>query len=125
MVSPLISQTVTTINNDTVICLPLSVSKKVIFDLESGDLCAEELELIKEDTANLNKKIYYLNDAISLMEEKEKSYLSQIKDYKDIDSLKTEKIKTLDSKLTTTKNIKNVLVGTSIGLLIISILLIL
>ena len=71
MVSPLISQTVTTINNDTVICLPLSVSKQIVFDLESGDLCAEELELIKEDTANLNKKIYYLSYAISLMEKKE------------------------------------------------------
>jgi hypothetical protein len=125
MVSPLISQTVTTINNDTVICLPLSVSKQIIFDLESGDLCADELELIKEDTASLNKKIYYLNDAISLMGKKEESYIKQINTYQQVDSLKTEKIKTLDSKLTTTKNVKNVLIGTSIGLLIISILLIL
>ena len=125
MVSPLISQTVTTINNDTVICLPLSVSKQIIFDLESGDLCAEELELIKEDTANLNKKIYYLNDAILLMEEKEKSYLSQIKDYKGIDSLKTEKINTIQYKLDKTKTTRNVFMGTSLGLLILTVLLIL
>lgn len=125
MVSPLISQTVTTINNDTVICLPLSVSKKVIFDLESGDLCAEELELIKEDTASLNKKIYYLNDAISLMEEKEKSYLSQIKDYKGVDSLKTEKINTIQSKLDKATTTRNVFMGTSLGLLILTVLLIL
>ena len=125
MVSPLISQTVTTINNDTVICLPLSVSKQIIFDLESGDLCAEELELIKEDTASLNKKIYYLNDAILLMEEKEKSYLSQIKDYKGIDSLKTEKINTIQHKLDKAKTTRNVFMGTSLGLLILTVLLIL
>jgi len=124
-VSPLISQTVTIINNDTVICLPLLVSKQIVLDLESGDLCAEELELIKEDTTNLNKKIHYLSNVVSLLEGKEKSYINQINTYQQVDSLKTDKIKTLDSKLTTTKNIKNVLIGTSIGLLIISILLIL
>jgi hypothetical protein len=125
MVSPLISQTVTTINKDTVICLPLSVSKQIILDLESGDLCAEELDLIKEDTANLNKKIYYLSDAILLMEKKEESYIKSIKNYQQVDSLNTNKINTLESKLTNAKTTRNILAGTSVGLLLITLLLIL
>ena len=125
MVSPLISQTVTTINKDTVICLPLSVSKQIILDLESGDLCAEELDLIKEDTVNLNKKIYYLSDAISLMEKKEESYVKSIKNYQQVDSLNTNTINTLESKLTNTKITRNILAGTSVGLLLITLLLIL
>jgi hypothetical protein len=124
-VSPLISQTVTTINKDTVICLPLSVSKQIILDLESGDLCSEELDLIKEDTVNLNKKIYYLSDAISLMEKKEESYVKSIKNYQQVDSLNTNKINTLESKLTNANTTRNILAGTSVGLLLITLLLIL
>jgi len=123
--SPLISQTVTTINNDTVICLPISVAKQIILDLENGDLCAKELELIKEDTFNLNKKIFYLDSTIVLMSEKEESYLSQINIYQGIDSLKTEKIDTLKSKLHTTKVTRNILGGASLGLFIITLILIL
>lgn len=40
---PAISQSVTVVNGDTLICLPDSVTRKVIADLEAGDLCKIEL----------------------------------------------------------------------------------
>jgi hypothetical protein len=101
------------------------MAKQIILDLENGDLCTEELELIKKDTFNLNKKISYLDSTIVLMSEKEESYLSQINNYQAIDSLKTEKIDTLKSKLHTTKVTRNILGGTSLGLFIITLILIL
>ena len=101
------------------------MAKQIILDLESGDLCADELELIKKDTFNLNRKIFYLDSTISLMSEKEESYLSQINNYQEIDSLKTKKIDTLESKLNTTKVNRNILGGASLGLFIITLILIL
>lgn len=101
------------------------MAKQIVLDLESGDLCADELELIKKDTFNLNRKIFYLDSTILLMGEKEESYLSQINNYQEIDSLKTKKIDTLESKLHTTKVTRNILGGASLGLFIITLILIL
>ena len=103
----------------------MSTAKQIILDLESGDLCADELELIKKDTFNLNKKISYLDSTILLMNEKEESYIDQIDSYQKIDSLKAKKINTLESKLNTTKVTRNILGGTSLGLFIIALMLIL
>ena len=41
---PAISQSVTVVNGDTLICLPDSVTRKFIADLEAGDLCKTHLE---------------------------------------------------------------------------------
>ena len=46
---PAISQSVTIVNNDTLICLPDSIARKVIADLEEGDLCQRELLSYKKD----------------------------------------------------------------------------
>ena len=53
MVSPLISQTVTTINKDTVICLHLSVSKQIILDLEMR----EKNSACKSDCKKVGDKV--------------------------------------------------------------------
>jgi len=46
---PATSQSVTIVNNDTLICLPDSIARKVIADLEEGDLCQKELLSYKKD----------------------------------------------------------------------------
>ena len=46
---PATSQSVTVVNNDTLICLPDSIARKVIADLEEGDLCQRELLSYKKD----------------------------------------------------------------------------
>ncbi len=46
---PATSQSVTIVNNDTLICLPDSIARKVIADLEAGDLCQRELLSYKKD----------------------------------------------------------------------------
>jgi predicted DNA-binding transcriptional regulator len=46
---PATSQSVTIVNNDTLICLPDSIARKVIADLEEGDLCQRELLSYKKD----------------------------------------------------------------------------
>ena len=46
---PATSQSVIVVNNDTLICLPDSIARKVIADLEEGDLCQRELLSYKKD----------------------------------------------------------------------------
>ncbi len=41
---PAISQSVIVVNKDTLVCLPETVTRKVIADLQAGDLCKIELE---------------------------------------------------------------------------------
>lgn len=41
---PGISQSVIVVNGDTLVCLPETVTRKVIADLHAGDLCKLELE---------------------------------------------------------------------------------
>lgn len=96
---PAISQSVTIINGDTLICLPDSVTRKVIADLEAGDLCKIELaswiteakglrEVIsiqKEQIVVKDKTIKALNETIS-----ENKIQLELRD-KEIALLKTEK----------------------------------
>lgn len=86
---PAISQSVTIVNGDTLICLPDSIARKVIADLEAGDLCKKELAsftletkglrevitLQKEQIVNKDKSIKGLQDLI-----KEKDTQLEIKE---------------------------------------------
>ena len=76
---PAISQSVTIVNGDTLICLPDSLTRKVIADLEAGDLCKIELaswiteakglrdviDIQKEQIVVKDKTIKALNETIT------------------------------------------------------------
>ena len=96
---PAISQSVTVVNGDTLICLPDSLTRKVIADLEAGDLCKIELaswiteakglrEVIsiqKEQIVVKDKTIKALNETIT-----EKKLQLETRE-KEIAVLKTDK----------------------------------
>lgn len=96
---PAISQSVTIVNGDTLICLPDSLTRKVIADLEAGDLCKIELaswiteakglrEVIsiqKEQIVIKDKTIKALNETIT-----EKKLQLETRE-KEIAVLKTDK----------------------------------
>ena len=96
---PAISQSVTVVNGDTLICLPDSLTRKVIADLEAGDLCKIELaswiteakglrEVIsiqKEQIVVKDKTIKTLNETIT-----EKKLQLETRE-KEIAVLKTDK----------------------------------
>ena len=54
---PAISQSVTVVNGDTLICLPDSITRKVIADLEAGDLCKTQLESWVREAKGLKEVI--------------------------------------------------------------------
>ena len=96
---PAISQSVTVVNGDTLICLPDSVTRKVIADLEAGDLCKTQLEswireakglkevisIQKEQIVVKDKTIKALNETIT-----EKGIQLETRE-KEIAVLKTDK----------------------------------
>jgi hypothetical protein len=96
---PAISQSVTIVNGDTLICLPDSLTRKVIADLEAGDLCKIELaswiteakglrdviDIQKEQIAVKDKAIKTLNETIT-----EKKLQLETRE-KEIAVLKTDK----------------------------------
>lgn len=96
---PAISQSVTIVNGDTLICLPDSLTRKVIADLEAGDLCKIELaswiteakglrdviDIQKEQIAVKDKTIKTLNETIT-----EKKLQLEARE-KEIAVLKTDK----------------------------------
>jgi hypothetical protein len=106
-----ISQNVIVNNKDTLICLPLETSKKIIYDLEEKDYCFKQLEIMKNDTFLLNRKIYFLNSEINILNTKDEVYKEKILKYKTIDSLKTENFNILMRENKKIKVEKNILVG--------------
>lgn len=96
---PAISQSVTIVNGDTLICLPDSLTRKVIADLEAGDLCKIELaswiteakglrsviDIQKEQIVIKDKTIKALNETIT-----EKKLQLETRE-KEIAVLKTDK----------------------------------
>lgn len=96
---PAISQSVTVVNGDTLICLPDSLTRKVIADLEAGDLCKIELaswiteakglrdviDIQKEQIVVKDKTIKTLNETIT-----EKKLQLETRE-KEIAVLKTDK----------------------------------
>ena len=99
---PAISQSVTIVNGDTLICLPDSLTRKVIADLEAGDLCKIELaswiteakglrsviDIQKEQIVVKDKTIKTLNETIT-----EKKLQLETRE-KEIAVLKTDKAAT-------------------------------
>ena len=74
---PAISQSVTIVNGDTLICLPDSVARKVIADLEAGDLCKKEL-------ASFTREATGLRDVIEIQKQQIVKKDGAIKGYKEV-----------------------------------------
>ena len=74
---PAISQSVTIVNGDTLICLPDSVARKVIADLEAGDLCKKEL-------ASFTREATGLRDVIEIQKQQIVKKDGAIKGYQEV-----------------------------------------
>ncbi len=74
---PAISQSVTTVNKDTLICLPDSIARKVIADLEAGDLCKKEL-------ASFTREATGLRDVIEIQKQQIVKKDGAIKGYQEV-----------------------------------------
>jgi len=74
---PAISQSVTIVNKDTLICLPDSIARKVIADLEAGDLCKKEL-------ASFTREATGLRDVIEIQKQQIVKKDGAIKGYQEV-----------------------------------------
>ena len=79
---PAISQSVTVINGDTLICFPESIVRQIMVDLETGDFCQQEKQSYLRDIGNLRKlmvireqeyenNVGRLNDCKGIVKEKD------------------------------------------------------
>ena len=96
---PAISQSVTVVNGDTLVCFPETMVRQIMVDLETGDFCQKEKQSYLRDIENLRKLISIrekehentagrLNDCQGIVKEKD----LQIKLKEDeIKALKKEK----------------------------------
>jgi len=96
---PAISQSVTIVNGDTLICFPEPMVRQIMVDLETGDFCQQEKQSYLRDIENLRKLISIrekehgntvgrLNDCQGVV--KEKNIQIQLKE-DEIKALKKEK----------------------------------
>lgn len=82
---PATSQSVTIVNNDTLVCFPDRMVRQMIVDLEEGDISKRELESYKRDAGSYLELI--------------KTYREEIDGYKDIIAKKDQTIKELKLQL--------------------------
>ena len=79
---PAISQSVTVINGDTLICFPEPMVRQIMVDLETGDFCQQEKQSYLRDIGNLRKlmvireqeyenNVGRLNDCKGIVKEKD------------------------------------------------------
>jgi hypothetical protein len=52
---PAISQSVTVVNGDTLVCFPEPMVRQIMVDLETGDFCQKEKQSYLRDIENLRK----------------------------------------------------------------------
>ena len=96
---PATSQSVTVINNDTLICLPDHMVRRVIADLELSDFRKLEIESLKRD-------IESLREALKIKEEQLLNKNTTITKYEGIIEEKDKQLKLKDDELATLKKEK-------------------
>jgi len=96
---PATSQSVTVINNDTLICLPDHMVRRVIADLELSDFRKLEIESFKRD-------IESLREALKIKEEQLLNKNTTITKYEGIVEEKDKQLKLKDDELATLKKEK-------------------
>ena len=96
---PAISQSVTIVNKDTLICLPDSIARKVIADLEAGDLCKKEL-------ASFTREATGLRDVIEIQKQQIVKKDGAIKGYQEAIAEKELQISLKEKEITVLKTDK-------------------
>lgn len=103
LASKSISQSVTKTNNnhhkDSVVVLSVDIARQVITELEDGDHCYEERDIIKSDLAEKNKIIVLKDTTIARQGRIIASFEKSMVDYTEIDSLNQATIRNVNIKL--------------------------
>lgn len=114
-----LAQTNTTNNKDTSkMCIPYSVAKQILIDLNDYDRLKELSKLDKEEIIELNKKIYFLEKTNSSLVEKDSLNLLIIQSKDEKYSIIDNEIKDLKKENKRLK-IKNGLFNIISGLIIV------
>jgi len=80
----LLSSTIFSQKDTSKICFDYKVAKQIALDLTKGDSARAELKITKDLVGQLNGKIAEQDSVIKIYIKKDTNYLSQVKNYADI-----------------------------------------
>jgi len=84
VITLLLSSTIFSQKDTSKICFDYKVAKQIALDLTKGDSAKAELKVTKELVEQLNGKITEQDSVIKIYIKKDTNYLSQVKNYADI-----------------------------------------
>jgi len=110
--------------SDSLVCLPKGTMKKIILDLESGDLARQELAIVYSINTDLNNAIALKNSIILNHQKKETTYINDINSYKLVIDVKNTQIELAKAEAKKYRRQRNgVLIGGSALILTIPTLI--
>jgi hypothetical protein len=110
--------------SDSLVCLPKGTMKKIILDLESGDLARQELAIVYSINTDLNNAIALKNSIILNHQKKETTYINDINSYKLVIDAKNTQIELAKAEAKKYRRQRNgVLIGGSALILTIPTLI--
>jgi len=106
VITLLLSSTIFSQKDTSKICFDYKVAKQIALDLTKGDSAKAELKVTKDLVEKLNEKIFEQDSVIKIYFKKDSNYLSQVKDYADIQEKQAVIITGLEKDVTnlTTQN---------------------
>jgi len=126
MTLPTISQNVT-INGDTIVCIPKTHLVKAIQEIELGDFCKEELQLVKGNYEIVNQQLHLKDSIIIQYQLKESTFLRDIQNLNQVIQHKEDLRLISEKKAKKYKRQKNgMLIGgaaATIGIIILRLVL--
>jgi hypothetical protein len=93
----------TDIQKNSLVCIDTTIAKRIAIDLVAGDVCKEELTLVKSNLMLTQYKVTLKDSIINKMEEKEYDLNNIISLKNDMFSKQEEISKTLQRELTSQK----------------------
>jgi hypothetical protein len=93
----------TDIQKNSLVCIDTTIARRIAIDLVSGDVCKEELTLVKSNLMLTQYKVTLKDSIINKMEEKEYDLNNIISLKNDMFSKQEEISKTLQRELTSQK----------------------
>ena len=84
VITLLLSSTIFSQKDTSKICFDYKVAKQIALDLTKGDSAKAELKVTKDLVGQLNGKIAEQDSVIKIYIKKDTNYLSQVKNYADI-----------------------------------------
>jgi len=125
-ISPSISQNVT-INGDTIVCIPKTHLLKAIEDIEYGDFCKKELQIITNNYGITTQQLLLKDSIISTYQSKEQTFLQDIENLNQVIQHKEDLRLISEKKAKKYKRQKNgMLIGggaATIGIIILRLVL--